>query len=361
MKKIPFVVLICCFLNSADAQDSVKQVSTDTTGLDWEVFPILSYDTDAGIGYGFKGYIRNIFKGFESYDIILYNSSKGERWYRFQFSYPDYEIRQGKDYGYAVDLIVDFDKWITYYFYGIGNSSLNEDRKLFTQVPFEFNIIINRTISEIIIIQTGLKYKTVSYNDFPFQSLPAGYSFTNKVNQLSFLINAIYDTRNSIINPDKGITFTAGFESSPSFSFVNSSLSRAQISFQSYNMILEPGVIIAERISMQQLIGNGIPVQFLLPLGGGQTLRGFPENRFLDRSSTLINIELRFPIWLRLGGIAGLDAGRVFPSVDRFTFSDWKISPVAGLRLYLNNFILRADLGLSNETVGFYLNFGHIF
>jgi hypothetical protein len=126
-------------------------------------------------------------------------------------------------------------------------------------------------------------------------------------------------------------------------------------------MILEPGVIIAERISMQQLIGNGIPVQFLLPLGGGQTLRGFPENRFLDRSSTLINIELRFPIWLRLGGIAGLDAGRVFPSVDRFTFSDWKISPVAGLRLYLNNFILRADLGLSNETVGFYLNFGHIF
>ncbi len=321
----------------------------------------MSYDTDTGFGYGVKGYLKNIFKGDESYDLILYNSTKGERWYRLQFSLPDYEVRQGTEYGYALDLIADYDKWINYYFYGIGNSSLYDDKKIYTKEPMEITLILNRTITANIIIQAGLKYERIKYTNFPSVSLPAEYTFENKADQMSFLINALYDTRNSVINPDRGFSAIAGFESSPAFSFTNSSFSKMLVTFQFYHRVILPRLVFAGRISAGQLIGSNIPVQFLLPAGGNQTLRGFRQDRFLDKSRTFINAELRFPIWKRFGGIAGIDAGRVFSSLKKFSFNEWKLSPAAGLRYYMNNFVVRADIGISNETIGFYLNFGQIF
>lgn len=362
MKKVSLILLLLLyFTNILYAESIGDSISTDVKETDWEVFPIISYDTDAGLGYGIKGYLRNLMGGDESYDLILYNSTKGERWYRFQFSLPDYEVRQGTDYGYALDLIIDYDKWISYYFYGIGNYSLYENSKSYTNEPFNINLILNRTITSELILQTGVKYERISYINFPIPSLPDNYAFIRTADQLSFMINALFDTRNSIINPDKGICITTGFETSPSLSFTKSSFSKAFLTYQFYHKILLPGLVFAGRISADQLIGSNIPIQFLLPVGGTQTLRGFRQDRFIDRSRTLVNAELRFPIWRRFGGIAGIDAGRVYPSLREFSFKNWKINPVLGLRYYMNNFVVRADVGISNETTGFYLNFGHIF
>lgn len=362
MKKIQSAALILFFLLNHSFAHAQKDSLSDEPGkIDWEVFPIVSYDTDTGFGYGIKGYIRNIFKGKESYDLILYNSTKGERWYRFQFSLPDYELRQGIEYGYALDIITDYDKWINYYFYGIGNSSTYDNKNVYTKEPFEIDVILNRTITANIIIQAGLKYERIKVIDFPSASLPPDYSFRSTADQLSILLNALYDTRNSIINPDRGFSSIVSFETSPVFAFTNSSFSKILVTFQSYKRIFFPRLVFAGRISAGQLIGRDIPVQFLLPAGGNQTLRGFRQDRFLDKSRAFINAELRFPIWKRLGGIAGIDAGRVFPSLEKFSFNKWKINPVAGLRYYMNNFVVRADMGISNETIGFYLNFGHIF
>lgn len=355
------ISFILGFVNILAAGRTIDSVDSSRDESDWDIFPIISYDTDAGLGYGIKGYLRNLFGGEESYDLILYNSTKGERWYRFQFSLPDYEVRQGTDYGYALDLIIDYDKWISYYFYGIGNSSLYEDNKLYTKEPFSVNLILNRTITSEVIIQAGVKYDRINFKNFPVFSLPDDFAFIKTTDQLSLVLNAFFDTRNSIINPQKGICVTAGIETSPSLSFTKSSFSKILLTFQSYNKILLPGLVFAGRISAGQLIGSNIPVQFLLPVGGNQTLRGFRQDRFIDRSRTFVNAEFRFPIWRRFGGIAGIDAGRVYPSLREFSFDDWKINPVLGLRYYMNNFVVRADIGISNETTGFYLNFGHIF
>ncbi len=58
-------------------------------------FPILMYDSDIGFGYGGRVKFVDYFKKKESLDLILFNSTKGERWYVFTFSIPDLEIRQG--------------------------------------------------------------------------------------------------------------------------------------------------------------------------------------------------------------------------------------------------------------------------
>ena len=83
-------------------------------------FPILMYDSDIGFGYGGRVKFVDYFKKKESLDLILFNSTKGERWYVFSFSIPDLERRQGKRYGLSFDLKAEYDKFLNYSFYGIG-------------------------------------------------------------------------------------------------------------------------------------------------------------------------------------------------------------------------------------------------
>ena len=60
-------------------------------------FPILSYDTDTKLGYGAKLFLYDLFKVRESFDMVFFNSTNGEKWYRFVVSLPDYESREGMD------------------------------------------------------------------------------------------------------------------------------------------------------------------------------------------------------------------------------------------------------------------------
>ena len=98
----------------------------------------------------------------------------------------------------------------------------------------------------------------------------------------------------------------------------------------------------------------------MLSIGGTRTLRGFPQDRFLDNTSTVANAELRFPIFWVFGGVIGADFGGVnnmhSPVPDKLVWNT-----VIGLRIDIGITILRADFGFSKETTGMYLNIGQMF
>lgn len=94
---------------------------------------------------------------------------------------------------------------------------------------------------------------------------------------------------------------------------------------------------------------------------GTGPLRGFPQDRFLDRVMAVSNLELRFPLIWRIGGVAGLDAGKVWNSPGDIDLEGWAVNKVAGLRFYMQTFVVRIDLGFGPETTGLYFNFGHVF
>ena len=96
-------------------------------------------------------------------------------------------------------------------------------------------------------------------------------------------------------------------------------------------------------------------------IGGNLTLRGSPQDRFLDKSNAVLNAEIRFPIFCRFGGIAGLDAGKVWNGLNKMDLCKWVWNEVLGVRLYMDTFVVRADAGFGSETTGFYLNFGQLF
>jgi hypothetical protein len=75
----------------------------------------------------------------------------------------------------------------------------------------------------------------------------------------------------------------------------------------------------------------------------------------------VLNAEFRFIVYKRLGAIAGLDAGMVDDHFAGLFKQYLHKNYVAGLRYYMDTFVVRLDIGFSEETTGLFLNFGHIF
>jgi len=332
-------------------------------GFGKEFFPILMWDTDIGFGYGAKGFLLNPLGLSESFDLTAFNSSKGERWYRFVFSLPDFETRQGKIYPLAFDLAIDYDKMIANNYFGVGNASLYSDRVSYTREPIEISLALSRGFTTTTVGQVGLKYATVR-NSPPAVpeggAVPAGLG-AGRVSYVSVFGNVRYDSRDSFIHPSEGIVLQAEAEYAPRAGAGTVSFTRVAGWFQYYAVLFQPKTIFAFRFGGQNLFGDDLPSQVLLPLGGNKSLRGSPQDRYLDKSHLLMNAEVRFPIVGRLGGVIGLDCGKVWPSLGKIDLRRWAANPTFGLRYYMKTFVVRMDVGLGADATGLYFNFGHIF
>jgi len=334
------------------------------SGFTKEFLPILMVDTDIGFGYGLKAFLLNPLRRSESFDFVLFNSSKGERWYRFVFSWPDFETRQGKIYPVALDLTLDYDKMIKNSFFGVGNRSRYEDREYYTREPVEASFALSRGFTMKTVGQIGLKYATIENSNFSDESrlrdLPPGLN-SARASYLSLFGNLRFDSRDSFIHPSEGIVLQAEAEYAPKMGWTNVRFGRLAGWFQYYTVLFYPKTILAFRLGGQSLFGEDLPVQVLLPVGGNRTLRGSPQDRYLDKSHLILNAELRFPVFWRFGGVLGMDAGKVWPSLGDMDFRGWIVNPTIGLRFFMKTFIVRLDIGLGKESTGFYFNFGHIF
>ena len=350
--------------------------STERAGI--ELFPILSYDTDAGFGYGAKAFFYDQLNTRESFDIILFNSTKGEQWYKFVFSTPDFESRQGTEFPLALDVTLEYDKWKNYnlYYYNLeveGINSSDQQVEYKDQCVYELvetKIFLNRAFRKDLTSSLGLKFKSTSSYDYRRDTILTSpenvenkYQEDPSVKYLSANLNAKWDTRNSFINPSTGLVLEIELEYAPDILEDNSSFFRQAFIVRYFTKIFFKNLILASRAMEQVLISESGSSQFLaIPVGGSNTLRGVPVDKFRFYSEFLLNNEMRFPIWWRFGGIAGLDIGYgsnkdLYPE-DTI---DWIVNPVVGLRFFMDNFIVRADVGFYKGDIGFYLNFGHIY
>jgi hypothetical protein len=355
---------------------SAQTDSTERAGI--ELFPILSYDTDAGFGYGAKAFFYDQLNTRESFDIILFNSTKGEQWYKFVFSTPDFENRQGTEFPLASDLTLEYDKWKNYnlYYYGWEDESTNstgQTTEYIDQCVYELaeaKIFLSRAFRKDLTASFGLKFKSINSYDYRRDSTLTSpeevedkYMEDPSVKYISVYLSGKWDTRNSFIYPSTGHVLEIELEYAPGIIEGNSSFFRQAFIVRYYKEIFFKNLILASRAMEQVLITSYESSQFLaIPVGGSNTLRGVPQDKFRFFSEFLLNTELRFPIWWRFGGIVGLDIG--YGSNEELYPEDtinWIVDPVIGLRFFMDNFIVRADVGFYQGDIGFYLNFGHIY
>lgn len=117
--------------------------------------------------------------------------------------------------------------------------------------------------------------------------------------------------------------------------------------------------------------GGDVPFWFAPYAGGEYSIRGYPQNRFRGDAALSYSAELR--TWLiqvpsagfRLGGHLFTDGGRVYESdriiPDFFKEHHRTLGLGSAMSLFTYDFIVRADLGFSDEMSRFYLGIGYTF
>ncbi len=355
--------ILLCMLSAvltAAAQGISTVPSQETGGVDWNHFPIVMYDTDVGFGGGYKTVLRNALGSRESFDLTLFASTKGERWVRLAASWPDAELRQGTAYPFALDVVLDYDKMISNSFFGVGYASRYDDRELYTFEPLEITAAVSRGFTPTLVATAALRFKRIwSYGfEIPGRLAPDPRN-ASTCDIGSVALQLRHDTRSSVLQPTAGWVLQADVEQALPVTDFAKEWTRLAGWAQYYTSMWD--LVLAARFGMQALIGDDIPIQQLLPIGGNNTVRGIPKDRFLDRVSAVGNLEFRFPVWADLGAVIGVDAGAVSHEFRDIASSRWMVTPVAGLRYYLPTFVVRGDVGWSGEALGVYFNFGQVF
>jgi hypothetical protein len=347
-----------------DGQPAKKPVVDRDAPALLRLGPILFYDTDAGLGYGGRIFLRSALRFTESFDLLVYHTDKGDRRIRFAASWPDAELRRGKTYPFAFDLLYDFEKTAETSFFGVGGGSKYEDREFYVREPSEISAVFSHGLSARTHIRFGWRYRSIVNSGFSPNSrlavLPPAAN-ASKAALPSYFAGITFDSRDSIIHPTGGIFADVEIDRAPGLEGESISFVKLGARFRYFKVLLQPRTILAVRIWGRTLFGKNLPVQVLLPLGGGETLRGSARFRFLDKTFLLLNTELRIPIYRRIGAILGLDAGKAWAAPGDIGFRGWTLNPVFGLRFIADDFVVRTDIGLGRDGTGLYLTAGHMF
>jgi outer membrane protein assembly factor BamA len=360
----------------------MAQTAAEGTGIpeksykSWSPMPIIMYDGDIGVGYGGKLKLVDFLGKKESFDLILFNSSKGERWYVFTFSLPDIEIRQGHTYPISVDVKAEYDKYLSYTYYGVGPDSLKDDMTTFTHTTKTLTLTLGHGFSPHFAVEASYALRGLTYMSAKEGPLGADLEpFVAAGNQFApFASIALrYDTSDSQIHPTRGFRLIVQDDLSKGFlGSQDADFNRLTIDFRKYMTVFGDADVFAFRTLVQYVDGDKIPFFDLSLLGGGNTLsamRGYALNRFMDKGKFLANVEYRFPLlWhanlplgIKLGMNVFADFGTVWPSLSEVDLGKIVADAGLGLRIYLPDFVVRVDVGFSKEGMGLYFNFGHIF
>ncbi|WP_319550467.1 BamA/TamA family outer membrane protein [Desulfogranum marinum] len=124
-------------------------------------------------------------------------------------------------------------------------------------------------------------------------------------------------------------------------------------------------------------VSNRPPFYEGASLGGFYRMRGFPQDRFNDRSAIYTTAEYRYTLdWNPLGNISWLrflqsdwmqlvgfvEGGRVANEYDLSElFQDWKVDAGVGLRCLFAGSVARLDVAVSDEGTNMWVMFGQPF
>jgi hypothetical protein len=192
---------------------------------------------------------------------------------------------------------------------------------------------------------------------------------------------ASYDTRDFEPDPNRGVFVEAALDVGTAGLGGEYNYARGMLAARGYyspipdkaDLVLAGrGVIVAQTsgapfFSMDTLSFTDDP---RTGLGGGRTLRGYLQDRFVGSVMTLLNGELRWTFWrtcifkqkLAFIVVPFTDIGRPYDRLSELTLRDWRYTYGGALRVSWNlATLISVDYGISNEDTGLYISFNHMF
>lgn len=192
------------------------------------------------------------------------------------------------------------------------------------------------------------------------------YTFLSEIDNLSYLqgqetsyfftgigASIVYDTRDFIPNPQRGfyVMLKEVYYPRP-FGTSGQNIFSTTLTANYYQRLWKGSVMALDLYG--QYNGTDVPWPLRAELGaGGARMRGYYAGRYIDNNIMSGQIELRQNIYKRLGAVAWVGCGTVFPSFKELKGEDLLINYGIGLRFeFKHNVNVRVDYGFGKGTSG---------
>lgn len=255
----------------------------------------------------------------------------------------------------------------SYYFFGVGEREVS--RELYAVNFPRIRVNAFRRIAASIPngkLYAGVRYQ---YEDYQVTSVePDGLLATGTVpgglgSRLAGAgLGLFYDSRNRIFFPTTGMVADLSFLHQNQFLGGNVRFDRYTADVSSYHPLSKHAIL---ALNYFVSFTSGIaPFNAMSLLGGTKRMRGYYEGRFRDQNAALVQSEVRFDIFRRLGGAVFGAVGILGDAESILRPNDPKAAYGAGLRFTINrrdHLNIRADYGFGRQSSGFYLTIGEAF
>ncbi len=347
--------------------------SNEDRGFDWRFSPVLNYNSDDGVILGGGPILYRYDYGVKPYDYRLSAVASlafGTMAAQVDITGDFYSIFKG----FRVSPELNFTQLGITHFYGIGNETpydKSKDSDGFYNVDqnlIRFKVGIEKQISKkvsfkiIPFVQRALTFDTPGTN----LSLTPDIYGVGRIGLIGVEGKIIYDTRNNLIYPQKGlyVQFLGNF--TPELMTSSSTFGKAGIDFRAYHSTdTTRGVAFAFRAAAGKVWGVH-PFYESLFLGGANSMKGFPRERFAGDGLILAQSEIRVPVTLiniLIPGIIGVSVyggvGRVF--VDGEDSKKWHPSIGGSIWVSYINRMLNFEFSVGKSYEGLTLSLGNAF
>jgi len=260
---------------------------------------------------------------------------------------------------------LDYTRFPEYY-YGISNSSKEEDRVMisFDAIKFQSKNLVQfkKNLYGGIYFHYQHLYNLDTKIKTPMTSLcepiPGGAGYA--VSGIGPIL--IYDKRDNPLNPANGAYLETSFQ------YFNRSFGN---SYKFTSFILDARKY---HTFFKKLIWNGnaffhlnkgeVPFRMLATIGGARFLRGFYRGRFRENNMIVLQQEFRMPVYKMLGLAIFGGVGSVAKEVKNFKINEFHYNYGVGIRIRINkkeNTNLRLDYGITKDSKGIYVVFAEAF
>jgi len=418
-KKLPFAI-------AKEKRLPEDELANKKEGVYITGIPDISYDPVNGLGYGGEGFLFftgkrcDPFFGCTPYraqiNLALFNTTNNSREIKIGWDIPyifntkwrlrgeaAYEVNPNLLY-FGIDekslnplsYFPDGDSTknqITNANYGNYDNSLtglNKNYNRYNKQEAVLNVSMERSYFDgKLRALMGYEFANVKITPFSGNSLLQKDFSANKImgvgtNNISFVqAGFIYDTRNLETDPSKGIFAELLNELSLTALGSQYNFNKTFFHINFYQSVLPKvfkKLVFAARFGVGYTGGNSPFYEYqdqwssegsIEGLGGGSTIRGYKQSRFLGRVMQFNNVELRYKFaqckflkqHLAFSAVPFFDVGAVWNDFNTITsFNNFRYSEGLGLRIAWNvNTILRFDYAVSKEDNQFFFKIGHTF
>ena len=330
----------------------------DGDGNYFMAMPYGGYTTDTGLfagAFAFKGYHPERYRLSTFGGSTMYTVKK-----QFVFSgMLDHYFPDGRNRLYVSFI---YEKYPTC-FYGLGNDTNNGGAEKYTPEYVRGRMFIEHRLKGFFKVKVGFRFRNQALVkvDREGMLLASGAPYARGRLDAGPEMALVWDSRDNTIATKNG-TLLEAISFGSVFHNEGGGYNGLALDTRKFVTVFS-GIVLAYMAEITDFRGQA-PFYLYTSLGGYERLRGYEENRFVDRSTMLFQHDIRFPVYGSFDGVVFGAAGRVGPDVGSLFSGRYHRAFGAGFRWYYNredNLVLGLNYAWGKDSTGVYVGFGEAY